>query len=349
MKIGVSYFGNRILKHVKEDLQNIVEHSCNYVVHTFSENDLKYYRETMQDIVKVSHDLGLEVYIDPWGVGGVFGGEAFSNFLLENSDVWQVTSNGAAVPIACLNNEKFKKFLREWISVAVDLGSDVVFWDEPHLYVSEPMKGKLNQWACLCKICKQKFKEKFSYEMPTEFSQDVVEFREETITDFLTEMSGLARQKGVKNAVCLLPIESSIYGIKNWDRVCRIETMDIFGSDPYWISFEQKAASMGFGKKALKSLEVAKFVGYFSQKIQYLCKKYGKEGQIWIQAFKIPEGREQEVAIAVDTAYNLGIRNIATWGYDGCRSISSIRSDRPDIVWEILGKRFEKILKKEAI
>ncbi|MCD6317678.1 hypothetical protein J7M02_01270 [Candidatus Aerophobetes bacterium] len=346
MKIGVSYFGNRILKHVKEDLQNIVEHSCNYVVHTFSENDLKYYKETMQDIIKVSHNLGLEVYIDPWGVGGVFGGEAFSNFLLENPDVWQVTSNGTAVPIACLNNEKFKEFLKGWISVAVDLGSDVIFWDEPHLYINKLMEDKLNQWACLCEICKQKFKQKFNYEMPTEFSQDIVKFREESIVNFLTEMSAFAHQKGIKNAVCLLPIENPIFGVKNWDKVCGIETIDIFGTDPYWISFEQKAALMGFGGKVLKSLEVGKFVGYFSQKTQDLCKKYGKEGQIWIQSFKIPEGREQELTIAIDTAYNVGIRNIAAWGYDGCKSMSSIRSDRPDIVWEILGKAFRKILRE---
>ena len=103
---------------------------------------------------------------------------------------------------------------------------------------------------------------------------------------------------------------------------------------------------MGFGGKVLKSLEVGKFVGYFSQKTQDLCKKYGKEGQIWIQSFKIPEGREQELTIAIDTAYNVGIRNIAAWGYDGCKSMSSVRSDRPDIVWEILGKAFRKILRE---
>lgn len=343
MKTGVSYFGNRILKHVKEDLQKIVEHNYNFVVHTFGENDLKYYEGTMYDIIKASHELGLEVYIDPWGLGRVFGGEAFSNFLVENTDAWQVASDGVPVPMACLNNSKFKEFVKKWVSAAIDLGSDVIFWDEPHLY----KEGK--RWSCRCDICKQRFKEEFGYEMPSEFTEDVIEFRERTIADFLREMSSFAHQRGTKNAICLLAIEDPRYGgIKDWERICKIETIEIFGTDPYWISAQQKATSRDLGEEVSEFLRVENFVSYFSQKVYDLCQRYGKEGQIWIQAFKIPEGREQEVATAIDVTYDAGIRNIAAWGFDGCSCISSIRSARPDIVWRIIGESFKRVLRKEA-
>ena len=50
------------------------------VLHTFSENDLAYYRDTMRELVDVSHAAGLSVQASPWGLGRTFGGEAESRF-----------------------------------------------------------------------------------------------------------------------------------------------------------------------------------------------------------------------------------------------------------------------------
>jgi len=77
MKLGASYFGNRTLRHVKKDMEKMIEDGCNLVVHTMSEHDIAYHSQTMIDIVKVSRDVGLEVFLDPWGIGRVFGGNHF--------------------------------------------------------------------------------------------------------------------------------------------------------------------------------------------------------------------------------------------------------------------------------
>ena len=45
MSIGVSYFGNRILRHVAADMEGLAADGFTGVLHTFSENDLAYYRE----------------------------------------------------------------------------------------------------------------------------------------------------------------------------------------------------------------------------------------------------------------------------------------------------------------
>ena len=68
MSAGVAYFGSRIPRHVAADIEALAAQGFTGVLHTFSENDLAYYRETMGRIVAASHDSGLEVQIAPWGV-----------------------------------------------------------------------------------------------------------------------------------------------------------------------------------------------------------------------------------------------------------------------------------------
>src|SRR4051794_3469013 len=103
MKLGCSYFGNRILNHVREDMRELRDMGCTYVVHTFSENDMLFYPDTIRQMVDITHEAGMEAHIDPWGVGRVFGGEAFSNFASQNVDAMQMVSDGKPVGSACPN------------------------------------------------------------------------------------------------------------------------------------------------------------------------------------------------------------------------------------------------------
>lgn len=87
MKIGISSFGNRILDSIELHLKEIKDLSCDYILHTYSENDMKFYCRSMKEIIALLHDLGFEVHVSAFGLGGVFGGEVFSGFLLDNPDV----------------------------------------------------------------------------------------------------------------------------------------------------------------------------------------------------------------------------------------------------------------------
>ena len=97
-RIGVSYFGNRILRHVAADMEGLAADGFTGVLHTFTENDLAYYRDTMGRIVEASHAAGLEVQIGPWAVCQMFGGEAESRFTAFNPDAGQVLDDGRATP-----------------------------------------------------------------------------------------------------------------------------------------------------------------------------------------------------------------------------------------------------------
>ncbi len=94
MLVATSYFGNRILRHVRMDVRRLRNEGFDIVVHTFSENDLRFYRKSVRDIVEVTKETGMRVWIDPWGIGGVFGGEAFSDAALHHRNWLQVAADG---------------------------------------------------------------------------------------------------------------------------------------------------------------------------------------------------------------------------------------------------------------
>ena len=58
-RVGCSYFGVRIPRHVRRDMADLAERGYTGVLHTFSENDFVYYDATMAQIVAASHEEGL--------------------------------------------------------------------------------------------------------------------------------------------------------------------------------------------------------------------------------------------------------------------------------------------------
>lgn len=331
LTLGASYFGSRHLDHVRRDMEKIAGAGCNMVVHTMSEEDMTYYPETMVQIVKASKEAGLQVFLDPWGVGRVFGGEAFSNFVAMNPRERQrmeLPEGELWADKACLNSSTFRKMMEAWVELAACSNAHGVFWDEPHLYYGElkPLFGRTREvWGCSCDVCKRLFREKFGYEMTGQFSEDVTRFRQATILGFLESLSGLAVSKGLINALCVFPTHDPRFGIYEWQKILENKYLSIFGSDPYWLAFE-------------KGME--EFVRSVSQEVVALCKKYDKEPQIWVQGFRIPAGREDEVKRAIEIAHEEGVKNIAVWSYGGSGCMSYLRSERPEEVWKKVTEAF---------
>jgi len=113
-RAGAAYFGNRIVRHVAADMEELSDAGFAGVLHTFSENDLAWYRGTMGRVVAASHDAGLSVAVAPWGVAQLFGGEAESGFTAANPDVGQVLDDGRSTPAGCPNNPAVRSFVRAW-------------------------------------------------------------------------------------------------------------------------------------------------------------------------------------------------------------------------------------------
>ncbi|MFQ5649490.1 MAG: hypothetical protein ACE5IY_06070 [bacterium] len=328
VKTGISYFGNRNPDHFKRDLEEILRHSCTYVVHTFSENDQQFYKEAVTELVALSEEAGLECYLDPWGVGRVFGGETYSGFALRNLDTLQILPDGKPAPAVCFNHPRFRQFMLAWIADGAEMGAQVLFWDEPHFFINLQEKDRFDLWYCRCDCCQAKFQQSFSGAIEKASHEEIKQFREACVVEFLTELCDATRAKGMRNAVCLLPFKDAGIGLSDWSRVAAIDSVDIFGTDPYWMFFNQ---------------EVEPFVREFSREVVGLCRQFDKEAQIWIQAYKIISGREGELKQAISVAYAEGVRNFAAWSYYGNAYMSYNRSENPARVWDVIGEVYEKL------
>jgi len=325
------------------------EYGCNAILHTFSENDLLFYSDTLAEMVELSHQAGFQVYIGSWGVGGIFGGEAFSQFVMKNPAACQVRLDRKPAPAACMNNPAFRGFMKTWIDAAASLGGDYIFWDEPHFYFPEEVlaevldeqkqldvqklfsllaAGKI-PWTCYCEVCRKLYKEKFGQEMPEVLDESIITFREETVLSFLAEMLAYSKAKGQKNVVCLLPTENPLIAVvTEWKKIAKLSGLDMIATTPYWYIWGQ---------------EVEEFVPYFTRKVLALGKEFHLETQVWVQVFSVPAGREGEVGRAIELIARLGVKNIAAWSYRAASPMSAIRSAHPDLVWRILGEAYRKL------
>ena len=322
MPIGVSYFGNRILRHVAADMDDLAARGFTGVLHTMSENDLTYYRDTLGRIVEISHAAGLFVQVGPWGVGRTFGGEAESLFVANHPHVGQILDSGRPVAAGCLNSEAYREFVRSWASAAVETGADRIFWDEPHWAHPAHFDEPLERWGCRCPRCVQRWcDETGDDDMPTELTAEVRVFRERCLVEFLGELTGYVASIGGRSTVCLLPHTSGSLGVADWSAVARLPGVATLATDPYWQAFQEP---------------VGPFVTEFSERVAQQAAAAGIEAQIWIQGFRLGPEDADDIRAAVAAARAAGVDDLWTWGYEACGHMSYLGTREPDRVWEIL-------------
>lgn len=116
LNLGVAYHGNRILRHVQDDMRDIVQHNMNLVVHMFTHNDMQRHKNVMKDIFEVTKDLGLDFWVDKWGLGGPPGD--VSHILQYYPDAHQVYSDGTIDPVkVCFNSKDYVAFTKSWLEM----------------------------------------------------------------------------------------------------------------------------------------------------------------------------------------------------------------------------------------
>jgi hypothetical protein len=306
MLVATSYFGNRILRHVRVDVRKLRNEGFDILVHTFSENDLRFYRKSVRDIVEVTKETGMAVWIDPWGVGGVFGGEAFSDAALHHRDWLQVAANGDKLPACCPSNTGFRGFIREWTDAALETGADAVFWDEPHFLIDE--KERI---GCYCKYC-----------------QDLAERGQPAIGSFLREVCGRVKSRGTQNVVCVLPSTLKRNDTFQCHEIAGLEGVMNIGSTPFW---------------GMQGADPEKYVTLIGRELIKVASRTRVQTHLWIQGFRISAGREEEIRRAAIAAGQLGIDVIAIWGFDACASMSFLSCERPQMAWSAFLKAIAQL------
>jgi N-acetylmuramic acid 6-phosphate etherase len=314
--VGCAYFGVRVPRHVDRDLDDLVRRGFTGVLHTYSENDLAYYRDTMRRIVDASHARGLEVQMNPWGLGRTFGGEAESRFVTMNPDACQVLDDGRRVAAACLNHPRYRSFCAEWAGAAIEAGADLVFWDEPHWVVPEHVGVDDDaRWGCLCDVCRDRFGRDF----PTHLDDEVLAFREASLVDFLGELTAHVRSGGGRNTICLLPAVEGAHGMRDWDAVASLPAVDVFATDPYWKSFDEEAGP---------------FVRRFAKLLVETAARHGVVSELWVPAFRLTSDDLPDLADAIGAARAAGVERLWVWGYEACAHMSHLATPDSLEVWE---------------
>jgi N-acetylmuramic acid 6-phosphate etherase len=312
-RAGVSYFGVRILRHVRRDLQDIAARGYTSVLHTFSENDLAYYRGTMAEIVAASHEFGLDVQMCPWGLGRTFGGEAESRWVTMHSEACQVLDDGRRVATGCLNQPSYRAFCKEWADAALEAGTDYVFWDEPHWTVPAHVGiDDPERWACCCDVCQE-----------LAGGEVTQEFREASLVDFLREMTAHVAARGGKNTICLLPLTEGSHGIKDWDAVASLPGLDVFATDPYWKNFDEEPGA---------------FVGRFAKLLSETAARHDVRPQLWVPSFGLTREDIPDLEAAISATRKAGIADIWTWGYEACAHMTHLATPDSPLVWEAVTK-----------
>jgi len=315
-RAGCSYFGVRILRHVRRDMADLVARGYTGVLHTFSENDLAYYRGTMREIVEASQALGLTVQASPWGLGRTFGGEAESRFVTFHPDECQVLDDGRRVAGACLNSPAYRAFVRDWADWAIECGVDAVFWDEPawlvpvHVGIDDPAR-----WTCRCAHCA----ERFGREIPAELTDEVRAFREASVVDFLREVVAHVADRGGRNTICLLPATEGAQGISDWNAVASLPGLTTFATDPYWKHWNEPAGP---------------FVRRFARLLRETCDRHGVGAQLWLPSFGLTREEIPELEAAIAAAREEGVDDLWTWGYEACGHMTSLATPDAAEVWE---------------
>ena len=318
LRLGAAYHGNRMPHHAYQDLSDMASHGMNLVVHMFSHTDWERHGRVMKDIVSMSSDLGLEVWMDNWGLGGPPGDK--SHFLGYYPDSHMFLSNGEMDPShVCLNSPDFRRFTREWIDAVYDLGARAIFWDEPHM-PSKKADGGL-YYGCACPRCKKLFAEKYGREMPLFSDDEAAEFGAQSIVNYFAEMTEYSHKKGMTNAVCVM---LGTYGmsLSMADRIAALPYMDNLGSDPYWLHHKAKNPD----------LNVYDFVYDGCRENIELSDRFGKDHNLWIQTYSNPRGSEEDIVEAYEAAYDAGARTILCWGYYGSES-NDYRAENALVTW----------------
>ena len=266
----------------------------------------------------MSEEIGLEVWVDNWGLGGPPGDK--SHFLAYYPDSHMYLSNGDMDPVrACLNSPDFRRFTKEWIDTVYFIGGRTIFWDEPHM-PSKTVNGK-TYYGCACPRCRKLFEEKYGRPMPEVSDADAAAFGTESIVDYFRDMTEYSASKGMKNVICVM---LGTYGMSLdvVDRVGSLPHMDNIGSDPYWISAKERDPK----------LNVYDFVYRGTKENLRVSSQFQKDHNVWIQAYHNPRGCEEDIITAAEAAYDAGARTILAWGYYGSESNDYAAKNAP-VTW----------------
>ena len=324
-RLAVAYFGNRYPHHARADLAEIAAMGANTVVHTLAEADGRWNPGTMRTLVAIGRELGLESWVVPWGVGGVFGGEAPSYAVMEHPAACQRDQHGMPLPALCPRQSCFRDVMLTWLDRAAATGAVGCDWDEPHLaLLPNPTAG--GRWACRCEDCLAAFLVRHERPMPMTWDEEVAVFQHDLLLETLRWLVANADLHGLKSSIILLPDEQT--ASRGWADLARLPGVASLGLTPYWFL------------AGIAATEMPDYLRRWCRRLVEAVTGSDTEAMAWIQAFGVPAGREEELERGVAVIREAGIESIAVWAFRACAAMSALTPSNPERVWQSVRRAF---------
>lgn len=329
MDFGVSYFGVRNPEHFQRDLDTIVALGFTYLVFTFSEEDHRFYQGSLAECIRRTHQQGLKAYVDPWGVCGVFGGEAFTERGAWDLEGQQHRSDGRPLPLLCPNSPEVRAYLQRWVStVAEVLQADAIFWDEPHFYLPFGASRTQGLWSCRCTHCATQFRARYGADLPHTETAAVRQCKQEALARLITDATAMAARQQLKNIVCILPEHDDLAGLQaKCDLFAANPHLDVLATDPYPLWHGRDVAS----------------TQVFCEALLQACARHQKAAQMWIQGFRVRAGEEEALGEEMRLIARSGIRDLAIWSYLATGYMSSHTCADAPRVWSIVTHTMQQL------
>jgi len=311
MKLGMAYYGAFLPEHLRADLSAMRGMGCDEVLITLAENDFHIFPGKVRSAPGISHDLGLRIVANLWGFACAFGGGRVSRLLTDNPDVWQVRRDGTRKGEGCMNHPALRRRAEELVEMCAGLGYDAYFWDEPTVQ------------DCYCKHCRAAFATGGGGDLSAAGPHEVHAFRQASIASYVEDMSAFVKRLDARfeTATCVMPTDEPA-----WEVTARIAALDTFGTDPYWECFGQDMRWVS--EKTRAAVE--------------LSRRYGKRSLMWLQAWRMPAGREAEIEAAARAIAAEGPDAIYAWGFRAGEGTNEACED-PAAAWAAVVRAYREL------
>ena len=327
VRFGLSYFGNRYPHHAREDLRAMAELGASFVVHVMSEADLRWNPDTMTELVRIGGELDLQPWLTPWGVGGLFGGETASYAVGEHPEACQRDNEGRHLPALCPRQPLFRGLMEAWLDAAAAAGAEIVQSDELHLAL--PHRQGAETWACRCDACQDEFKARYGEAMPQTVTPRVAAYLDDLLSETLAWIVAAAEVRGLGSSIVFLPEEG--YDPARWRALAGLPGVRYVGCTPFWLY------------QGVAPDKVDAYASLWAERIAAATLGTDAEPLGWVQAFRVPAGREAEIERVTAILVDSGVRTIAWWSYLACVAMSGLAGDDPEATWDAVVRAIKRL------
>ncbi|MCP4644177.1 MAG: hypothetical protein GY851_27290 [bacterium] len=330
-QLNITYHPSPYPKAMWNDLEEIAE-VCDGVYLPFAEGNLEYESKSVKAAIDMAHEFNLIVVADLWGYGNLFAcGAIPSLFTVQHPECNCISNLGRSLPKSCPNKPAVREFMRTAVAEFIEkYGADGIFWDEPS-YGLAGYLGKLEdgEWLCRCPDCQTLYREQHGEDMPTELTESVEAFRNQTMLAFLSDLCGYVKACGTHLITSTCVMTSDSYDFRA--AVAQTADLDILGVDPYWRPHQEESQRDFIEKYAKETLDMGR--------------ENGKLVESWVCSWKLDPDSETDPYWAAKINAAAGVDYLSAWSYRDY--VSWDQCDRPgadpERAWKWLKQAYREI------